>query len=103
MTGHTARQCSPWILLSLLAVNLALLAGCSGKATTAPHPASNTGSNTGSVCFAKALPTVGEGGLAWGDTLDVARQKSLDNCIRYAGRSGGTPNTCHVVMAECKH
>jgi hypothetical protein len=98
MTGHTARQCSPWILLSLLAFNLALLAGCSGKATTAPPPASNTGS----VCFAKALPTVGEGGLAWGGTLDMARQKSLDNCIRYAGRSGGTPNTCHVVMAECK-
>jgi hypothetical protein len=98
MTGHTARQCSPWILLSLLAVNLALLTGCSGKTTTARYSASSTGS----TCYAKALPTVGEGGLAWGDTLNIARQKSLDNCIRYAGRSGGTPNTCHVVLAECK-
>jgi hypothetical protein len=101
MTGKTARQCSPWILLSLLAIDLVLTAGCSGKATTARSPEPAT--NIGSTCFAKALPTVGEGGLAWADTLEMARQKSLDNCIRYAGRSGGTPNTCQVVMAECKH
>jgi hypothetical protein len=99
MTGKTARQCSSWILFSLLAIDLALTAGCSGKATTARYSAPNTGS----TCYAKALPTVGEGGIAWADTLDMARQKSLDNCIRYAGRSGGTPNTCHVVMSECKH
>jgi hypothetical protein len=102
MTGKTVRQCSPWILLSLLAIDLALTAGCSGKAATARYP-DHPAPNTGSTCFAKALPTVGEGGLAWADTLDMARQKSLDNCARYAGRSGGTPNTCHVVMAECKH
>ena len=99
MTGHTARQGSSWILLSLLAANLALTAGCSGKTNTARYSASSTGS----ACYAKALPTVGEGGLAWGDTLNMARQKSLNNCIRYAGRSGGTPNTCQVVLAECKH
>ncbi|CAI8723486.1 DUF4189 domain-containing protein [Pseudomonas sp. IT-196MI5] len=96
MTGKTARQWSSWFLL---AIGLALTAGCSGKATTARYSAPNTGS----TCYAKALPTVGEGGLAWANTLDMARQKSLDNCIRYAGRSGGTPNTCHVVMSECKH
>ncbi|MBV7491222.1 hypothetical protein D3C76_425400 [compost metagenome] len=99
MTGHTVRQCSSWILLSLLAVDLALIAGCSGKASTAQYSAPSVGS----TCYAKALPTVGEGGLAWGDTLDMARQKSLSNCIRYSGRSGGTPSTCKVVMAECKH
>jgi hypothetical protein len=99
MTGHTARPCSSWILLSLLAIGLALTAGCSGKASTARYSAPSTGS----ACYAKALPTVGEGGLAWGDTLDMARQKSLNNCIRYSGRSGGTPSTCHVVVAECKH
>ena len=103
MTGQTARRRSSWILFSLLAANLALLAGCSGKASTATATAPPPASNTGSVCFAKALPTVGEGGLAWGDTLDIARQKSLSNCIRYAGRSGGTPSTCKVVLAECKH
>ncbi|WP_085718972.1 hypothetical protein [Pseudomonas sp. B28(2017)] len=113
MTGQTARRRSSWILFSLLAANLALLAGCSGKASTAtamatdpatdPAPVLVPASNTGSVCFAKALPTVGEGGLAWGDTLDIARQKSLSNCIRYSGRSGGTPDTCKVVFSECKH
>ena len=99
MTGHIARQGSSWILLSLLAANLALTSGCSGKTSTARYSASNIGS----ACYAKALPTVGEGGLAWGDTLNMARQKSMSNCARYAGRSGGTPSTCQVVLAECKH
>ncbi|MGF6093034.1 hypothetical protein [Pseudomonas sp. 18173] len=105
MTGQTARRRSSWILFSLLAANLALLAGCSHKTRTAPAPAPVLvpASNSGSVCFAKALPTVGEGGLAWGDTLDIARRKSLDNCIRYSGRSGGTPGTCKVTFSECKH
>ncbi|MCU1752101.1 hypothetical protein [Pseudomonas sp. 6D_7.1_Bac1] len=99
MTGKTARQYSSWVLPSLLAINLALTAGCAGKAATSRYSASSTGSS----CYAKALPTVGEGGLAWGSTLSIARKKSLDNCIRYAGQSGGTPNTCQVVLAECKH
>ncbi|MDI3271726.1 hypothetical protein ACYZT3_16830 [Pseudomonas sp. MDT1-16] len=99
MTGKTARQCSSWFLPSLLAINLALTAGCTGKAATTRYLAPSTGSS----CFAKALPTAGEGGLAWGSTLNMARKKSLDNCIRYAGRSGGTPNTCKVVLAECRN
>jgi hypothetical protein len=93
MTGKTARQYLSWVLSSLLAVNLALTAGCAGKAATA----------RGSSCYSKALPTSGEGGLAWGATLDVAQKESMDNCMRYAGRSGGTPNTCHVVVSECKN
>lgn len=99
MTGKTARQCSSWVLSSLLAINLALIAGCAGNASTARYSASNIGSS----CYAKAIPTAGEGGLAWGDTLSMARKKSMDNCIRYAGRSGGTPNTCQVVLSECKN
>ncbi|RON49297.1 hypothetical protein [Pseudomonas frederiksbergensis] len=99
MSGQTARQCSSWILLTLLAINLALTAGCAGKTAKARYLASSIGSS----CYAKALPTAGEGGLAWGDTLSMARKKSLDNCMRYAGRSGGTPDTCQVVLAECKH
>ena len=98
MTEKTARQCCSWVLPSLLALSLALTAGCSGKASKHRYSASSTGSN----CYAKALPTAGEGGLAWGSTLNIARQKSLNNCIRFAGRSGGTPNTCQVVLAECK-
>ncbi|WP_080690659.1 DUF4189 domain-containing protein [Pseudomonas fluorescens] len=98
MTGITARQHSSWALLSLLAINLALTAGCSGKPAAHRYSTSSIGSN----CYAKALPSAGEGGLAWGSTLDTARQKSLDNCKRYASRSGGTPSTCHVVTAECK-
>jgi hypothetical protein len=99
MTGKTARRCSSWILPSLLAINLALTAGCSGKAATARYSVSSLGDS----CYAKALPTVGEGGLAWGSSLNMARKKSVDNCIRYAGRSGGTPDTCKVVLAECKN
>ncbi|UVL00824.1 hypothetical protein [Pseudomonas sp. B21-048] len=99
MTGTTARQCSSWVLLSLLAIDLALTAGCAGNASTARYSASNTGSS----CYAKALPTAGEGGLAWGSTLNMAREKSMVNCIRYAGRSGGAPDTCHVVLSECKN
>jgi len=99
MNGKTERQCTSWVLFALLAINLALTAGCSSKSATARYSASNTGSS----CYAKALPTSGEGGLAWGDTLSMARQKSLDNCARYAGRSGGTPSTCQVVLAKCKH
>lgn len=93
MTTITARQCSSWLLLTLLATTLALTAGCSSKKRYA---------TIGSNCYAKAVPTSGEGGLAWGDTLSMARKKSMNNCMRYAGRSGGTPNTCQVVQAQCK-
>ena len=99
MTGKTAHRCSSWILPSLLAINLALIAGCSSNAAKYRYSTASIGSN----CYAKALPTSGEGGLAWGSTLNMARKKSVDNCIRYAGRSGGTPDTCKVVLAECKN
>lgn len=91
--------CSSWAVPSLLAIHLALTAGCSSKTTTTRYYASNAGSN----CYAKALPTTGTGGLAWGATLGVARKKSLNNCMRYAARSGGTPDTCQVVLAQCKN
>ncbi|RBB97435.1 hypothetical protein C3E97_027305 [Pseudomonas sp. MWU12-2115] len=92
MTATNVRRCTLWLLLTLLATTLALTAGCSSK-----RYATN-----GSNCYAKAVPTSGEGGLAWGDTLSMARKKSLNNCMRYASRSGGTPNTCQVVQAQCK-
>jgi hypothetical protein len=99
MTKKTARHGWSWVLLSLLAISLALTAGCSRKVHRDPYALSSFGSN----CYAKALPSSGEGGLAWGDTLNMARKKSMDNCIRYASRSGGTPRTCQVVVAECKN
>lgn len=98
MPGLSVRPCSSWALLSLLAVDLLLTAGCAGK----PSTARQTVATLGDPCYAKALPTVGEGGLAWGSTLSMARKKSMDNCMRYAGRSGGTPDTCQVVLAQCR-
>lgn len=98
MLGKPARQSPSWALCALLGISVALAAGCSGKSSTSRYAASTVGSN----CYAKALPTAGEGGLAWGASLGIARQKSLNNCIRYASRSGGTPHTCQVVVAKCK-
>jgi hypothetical protein len=88
-------RCSRGVLLTLIALSLALTAGCSSRKHYPP-------SGVGDACYAKALPTVGEGGLAWGSSLNMARQKSMNNCIRYAGRSGGTPDTCQVVLAKCR-
>ena len=88
-------RCSLWGLLTLIGLSLALTAGCSSRKHYPP-------SGVGDACYAKALPSVGEGGLAWGSSLNMARQKSLNNCIRYAGRSGGTPSTCQVVLAKCR-
>ncbi|MDN7143933.1 hypothetical protein KC131_25130 [Pseudomonas sp. JQ170] len=98
MTSHPSFSGSSLLIPSLLAISLALTAGCSSKSPKARYQAANTGS----ACYAKAVPSAGEGGLAWGNSLSIARQKSLNNCIRYAGRSGGTPHTCKVVLAECK-
>ncbi|MBS5849007.1 MAG: hypothetical protein KID08_25290 [Pseudomonas putida] len=96
---HVSRPNASWALTTLLALSLALTAGCSSKGSKARYATPAVGSN----CFAKAVPTTGEGGLAWGNTLSIARQKSMNNCIRYAGRSGGAPQTCQVVMAKCKN
>ncbi|MEX5351356.1 hypothetical protein WCE02_08385 [Pseudomonas juntendi] len=98
MWAKTPSEVASWGLCALLIISLASTAGCTRKASTTRYVAATQGSN----CFAKALPTTGEGGLAWGASLGIARQKSLNNCIRYAGRSGGTPNTCQVVLARCK-
>ncbi|MDD0976790.1 hypothetical protein [Pseudomonas fontis] len=93
MAANAAHRSLLLAIAALLVGALALLAGCSSHAT-APV--------TGSRCYAKALPVSGEGGLAWGNTLQMARKKSMDGCMRYAGRSGGTPGSCKVVVAECK-
>ncbi|WP_426808503.1 hypothetical protein ABOC32_19765 [Pseudomonas sp. WOUb67] len=99
MSRQPIRPHASWALATLLALSLALIAGCSSKSGKARYATPASGSN----CFAKAVPTTGEGGLAWGDTLSIARKKSMNNCIRYAGRSGGSPKTCQVVMAKCKN
>ena len=95
MIGTPRHRCSQWLLPALIVFSLTLSAGCSNRKHYPP-------SGVGDSCYAKALPTVGEGGLAWGSSLNMARQKSMNNCIRYAGRSGGTPNTCQVVLDKCK-
>ncbi|AIN58369.1 hypothetical protein [Pseudomonas soli] len=84
------------VRLALLAITLFDSTGCSNKHASTRYAAQ------GSNCYAKALPSSGEGGLAFGPTLAMASRKSLDSCMRYAGRSGGTPRTCQVVVAKCK-
>ncbi|MEG5265547.1 hypothetical protein TRP66_14670 [Pseudomonas sp. JDS28PS106] len=95
MNARQARSRAFW---TLVAVHLLLTTGCSSKPATRYASAA-----VGSSCYAKALPSVGTGGLAWGSTLGVARKKSMTNCMRYAARSGGTPGTCQVVLAQCKN
>ncbi|MGY4495477.1 hypothetical protein [Pseudomonas sp. TE3610] len=87
MTRSTLRTCARRALPALLILQLALLTGCAGDP---------------SRCYAKALPTQGEGSLAWGPSLSAASKKSLANCKTYAERSGGTPRTCKVVLMQCK-
>jgi hypothetical protein len=98
MTESWARQRSSWVFPALMAGFVILSTGCAGESVAARY----AGSSAGSKCYAKALPTAGEGGLAWGSTLSIARNKSMANCARYADRSGGTPTTCQVVLAECR-
>lgn len=88
MTRTTLRFCARWALPALLALPLLVLAGCS--------------SQSGSRCYAEAVPSSGEGGLAWGGNLSSARSKSIADCRLYASRSGGTPGTCKVVLEKCK-
>ncbi len=87
MTRSTLRPCARLALPALLALQVALLAGCAGDP---------------SHCYAKALPTQGEGSLAWGPSLSAANKKAVANCKTYAERSGGTPRTCKVVLSQCK-
>lgn len=93
-----ARHAGSRACWAVLAVHLVLVTGCSGKPATRYATAA-----VGSNCYAKALPTLGTGGLAWGATLGMARSKSMTNCMRYAARSGGQPGTCQVVLAQCKN
>ncbi|MFJ4388935.1 hypothetical protein [Pseudomonas soli] len=79
-------------MAACLVITFTMTAGCTR----------NAHSTQGAKCFAKALPSSGEGGLAFGQTLAMASKKSLDSCVRYASRSGGTPRTCQVVLAKCK-
>ncbi len=97
MNTRVSQPYARWALGALLGLSLVMTASCSSKAKQARY------ATVGSNCYAKAVPQSGEGGLAWGNTMSIARQKSLNNCIRYASRSGGTPNTCQVVLAKCKN
>lgn len=99
MSRKTPEKNRALVALSILAISLLFIAGCASKHTQVRSPTPIEGSN----CFAKALPTIGEGSLAWGPNLQYVRTSSINNCRRYAGRSGGTPDTCKVVDARCKN
>ncbi|VVO29638.1 hypothetical protein PS691_04836 [Pseudomonas fluorescens] len=99
MSREASRKSRSLVFLSILAVSLWFFTGCANKHSEARSSTPIGGSN----CYAKAMPTVGEGSLAWGASLQKVRTSSIINCRRYAGRSGGTPNTCKVVQAQCKN
>ena len=84
MNRVTGRTVLTWALPAVLAL---LMTGCASDR---------------SRCYAKALPTQGEGGLAWGPNAKAAEGKAVRDCATYAGRSGGTPGTCRVVLVKCK-
>ncbi|MBF6031477.1 DUF4189 domain-containing protein [Pseudomonas sp. P115] len=52
-------------------------------------------------CYAKAMPTKGHGGSAWAPTMGQARTDAMNACYKFAGQSGGTPQTCKIVEARC--
>lgn len=54
-------------------------------------------------CYAKALPNKGHGGHAWASSLSTAKSMALSNCHKYAGQTGGNPNTCKIVEAHCNN
>ncbi|WP_213878735.1 hypothetical protein [Pseudomonas sp. dw_358] len=89
MTRSLLRSTTRRAMPVLLALPLLLLAGCSSGPS-------------GAKCYAEAVPTRGEGGLAWADSLSAVRQKAMNECWTYARRSGGTPGTCRVAMEKCK-
>jgi hypothetical protein len=95
MQKKTSPKNKSLVFPSMLAISLSLMAGCAHKPAEVHAPIG------GSNCYAKAMPTAGEGGLAWGANLKMAGSSAMDNCRRYADRSGGTPNTCQVVEARC--
>jgi hypothetical protein len=97
MTRKAPQKGKSLVFPLILAISLSFIAGCANKHTETRAPTPIEGSN----CYAKAMPTVGEGSLAWGPDLQMTRTASINNCRRYAGRSGGTPNTCKVVEARC--
>ncbi|WP_191487870.1 hypothetical protein [Pseudomonas sp. FEN] len=80
--------------LLMLALGFSLIAGCSGRRSQTPVE--------GYACYAKALPTQGDGGLAWGPSVKTASVKAMGNCQRYAAESGGTPSTCQVTLTGCR-
>lgn len=87
---------------SLVFVTLTLLlaiAGCSQVNNSSQSESLNAeGPNR---CYAKAMPTKGHGGSAWAPTMGQARTDAMNNCYKFAGQSGGTPQTCKIVEARC--
>ncbi|NWA01060.1 hypothetical protein [Pseudomonas gingeri] len=91
MTEHVPRSILPLLMLTLV---FSMISGCSGKRPQTPI--------AGDPCYAKAVPTSGVGGLAWGPSIGTASVKALSNCRRYAAESGGASATCKVTAASCR-
>lgn len=94
MNLPAARNVPPLFGLLMLAIGFSMIAGCSGRGSQTPVG--------GYACYAKAVPTLGEGGLAWAPNVKQASVKAMGNCQRYAAESGGTPTTCKVTLTGCR-
>ena len=90
---HVSRPNAYWALTTLLALSLALTAGCSSKGSKARYATPAVGSN----CFAKAVPTTGEGGLAWGQYPEHCAAKIHEQlhtlCRPLGGRTSNLPSS----------
>lgn len=86
--------------LMFVTVTLLLaIGGCSQIDNSSQTESFNAeGSNR---CYAKAMPTKGHGGSAWAPTIGQARTDAMNNCYKFAGQTGGTPQTCKIVEARC--
>ncbi|WP_248746121.1 hypothetical protein [Pseudomonas sp. MWU12-2037] len=94
MNVQASRNAPSLFCLLTLAISFSMIAGCSGRASQTPVG--------GYACYAKAVPTLGDGGLAWGPNVKSASVKAMGNCQRYAAESGGTPATCKVTLTGCR-
>ncbi|MDR3561401.1 MAG: hypothetical protein P4N59_08180 [Negativicutes bacterium] len=94
MNVQVSRKVPPLLCLLILAIGFSMIAGCSGRGSHTPEG--------GYACYAKAVPSQGDGGLAWGPNVKNASVKAMGNCQRYAAESGGTPATCKVTLTGCR-
>ena len=94
MNVKVSRNVPSLFCLLTLAIGFSMIAGCSGRGSQTPVG--------GYACYAQAVPSQGDGGLAWAPNVKTASVKAIGNCQRFAAQSGGTPATCKVTLTGCR-